>query len=200
MVRPHSLSDVLDHVVENTDGERVSLGDILTALDTGSYGPMLLFICVISMLPPMSVTPGLPVVTGTLILGLCVQLLIMRRQPWLPKRILRFSISREKLLAAIERARPWMRRLGRIVRPRLTIFLEPPMLNVIALICCVLALSIFPLAVLPGGENIPAAAVLFFGLALTAKDGVLALLGLTIAAASFGLLIYFWTDVMQGLV
>ncbi len=74
----------------------------------------------------------------------------------------------------------------------------PSFLNVIALICLGLGLMTFPLAVLPAGENIPAAAVLLFGFALTVADGLLDLFGLATAGATAGALIYFWPKTIDG--
>lgn len=71
----------------------------------------------------------------------------------------------------------------------------PPFLNVIALICLGPGVVAFPLAVLPAGENIPAAAVLLFGLPLTVDDGLLALFGLAVARATAWTLIYFWPKI-----
>jgi hypothetical protein len=197
--QPHSLDEVIDRVIEKTGGERVSLGEILESLGTSAYGPALLAVSVISMLPPISVTPGLPVVTGTLILLLSIQLLVHRPYPWLPKWVLRFSFSREKLTKVADRARPWAKRLNRLIGPRLQFLVGPPFLNVIAVICIVLAVMVFVLSPLPAGENIPAAAVLFFGLALTARDGLLALIGLAVTAGAVGALVYFWPTIVQGM-
>ncbi len=73
----------------------------------------------------------------------------------------------------------------------------PPFLNVIALICFGLGLVTFPLAVLPAGENVPAAAVLLFGLALTVDDGLLALFGLAMTGAAVVALVYFWPKIIE---
>jgi hypothetical protein len=195
---PHSLAQVLDQVVEKTDGERVSLKDILRALGTGSYGPALVVVAAISMLPPISVTPGLPAITATLFLLLSAQMLVHRPYPWLPRRLLQFSVSRDKLNGVVERARPWARRLGKVIGPRLTFLVGPPFLNLIAVVCLGLALLTFILSPLPGGENIPAAAVLLFGLALTARDGLLALVGLLVTGGCVWALVYFWPMIVQG--
>ena len=183
---PCNITRVLDSLVHQVDGDRVTLEDILRRLGTRSYGPGLFLISLISMLPPISITPGLPVITGSVTLVLAAQLLLLRPHPWLPRRLLRVSFAREKLERVVARARPWAKYIGVVVRPRLTLLVMPPFLNVIALICIGLGLMTFPLAVLPAGENIPAAAVLLFGLALTVGDGLLALFGLVAAGATAG--------------
>jgi hypothetical protein len=193
---PSSIAQVLDCLVDQVDGDRVMLEDILRRLGTRSNGPGLILISTISMLPPISITPGLPMITGSVTLVLAAQLLVLRPYPWLPRRLLRVSFARENLESVVVRAWPWVEYIGLLVRPRLTLLLMPPFLNVIALICLGLGLMTFPLAVLPAGENIPAAAVFLFGLALTVGDGLLALFGLAAAGATVGALIYFWPTIV----
>jgi len=108
---PMSMISLLDHVADQAGGDRVSLADILQTLGTRSYGPALLFVALVSMLPPISVTPGLPMITGSLIVILSLQLLFSRPNPWLPKRILHVSWTRENLGKTLQRARPWAMRL-----------------------------------------------------------------------------------------
>ncbi|HEY8505331.1 MAG TPA: exopolysaccharide biosynthesis protein [Gemmataceae bacterium] len=192
------MSHVLDLVVKGTEGEQVTLGEILRVLGVRSYGPAFMIVALISMIPPISITPGLPVLTGALFLLLAVQLLLHRPYPWLPGRLLRHSFPREKLLKAVERARPWAERIGKVIRPRLSFMLRPPFLNLIALVIIGLAGLTFLLSPLPGGENVAAAAVFLFGLALTAKDGLLAFFGLAVTGAAVWLLVYLWPTIVQG--
>jgi phosphatidate cytidylyltransferase len=101
-------------------------------------------------------------------------------------------------MAGVERARPWLRWLNRIVGPRWPFLLQPPFLNAVGFVCVLLALLVFALSPLPGGENIAAAAVLVFGLALTAEDGLLAFIGLLLAVGCIGLVAYFWADIVHA--
>jgi len=191
-----SISQVLDCMVDPSDGKRVTLGDILRRLGTRAYGPGLFLVSSISILPPISVTPGLPMITGLVTLLISAQLLVMRPYLWLPSRLLQVSFSRENLETIVAWAQPWAKRAGVLVRPRLTFLVMPPFLNVIALICLGLAMLTFPLAVLPAGENIPAVAVLLFGIALTARDGLLALIGLAATGTTVGAFICFWPQIV----
>jgi hypothetical protein len=135
-------------------------------------------------------------ITGLVTLLISAQLLVMRPYLWLPAKLLQVSFSRENLETIVAWAQPWAKRAGVLVRPRLTLLVMPPFLNVIALICLGLAMLTVPLAVLPAGENIPAVAVLLFGIALTARDGLLALIGLAATGTTVGALIYFWPKIV----
>jgi hypothetical protein len=196
--QPRSLGQLLDQVASKADGERVSLGEILNACGNRSYGPALLLIALIELLPVISAIPGLYVITGSLIIMLAAQLLLMRPYPWLPARLLRFSLSRERLQQSVDWARPWARRIDWLVRPRLTFLVRPPMLNVMAAICILLALLFFPLAIIPASEKALAVPIFFFALALTARDGLLALLGLAATGGCVGLLVYLWPSIAAG--
>ena len=46
------------------------------------------------------------IVTGTIIVVVAIQLLFGRNEPWIPRRALEFSFSRDTLLSAMERGRP----------------------------------------------------------------------------------------------
>ena len=94
---------------------------------------------------------------------------------------------------------PWAARIDRLVSPRLTIFLRSPFVQLIVLMCIVMALLFFPLAFIPSSEKVLSAPVLFFGLALTANDGLLALIGLVITAAIVILPFVYWNELMQAI-
>jgi hypothetical protein len=119
-------------------------------------------------------------------------MLLMRPHPWLPKRLLRYSFSRERLTKTVEKARPFARWTEKVVGPRLSFLTDPPFLNVVAGVCVLLALLFFPLNIIPFAVAAPSAAVLLFGLAITARDGLLVLVGLAATGLAVGLLIYLW--------
>lgn len=192
------MSGLLEQVVEETGGKSVSIEEILTALGTRSYGPVLLFASLIELLPIVGAIPGMYIVTGAIVILLAGQILVLRSHPWLPGRVRRFSFSREKLVHAVRWAGPWAKRIDRLVEPRLTVFVRPPFVQFIALICISMALLFFPLAIIPSSEKVLAAPVFFFGLALTTNDGLLALLGLTITGAMIMLAIIYWPELTHA--
>lgn len=60
--------------------------------------------------------------------------------------------------------------------------LAPPIAQVIALGAIIMALSMFPLALLPFAVAVPGTAVLLLGVSLVTQDGLIAILGLGVAA------------------
>jgi hypothetical protein len=70
---------------------------------------------------------------------------------------------------------------------------------VVALIVILLAILFFPLAFIPSSEKVLAVPIFFFGLALTARDGLLALIGLGFTLGILSLPFVYWDELTQAL-
>lgn len=194
-----SMTSLLDQLAQSVDGERVSVERILDTFGTRAYGPILACSALLEMLPIIGAIPGLFILTGSVIILTAGQLLMFRSHPWLPKRIQRYSFSSAKLTRALMRARRWTMRIDRVARPRLTTFVNPPFVQVIAIVCVTMALLFFPFAFIPSSERLLAIPVFFFGVALTVGDGLLALIGLSLAVGLVALFIVYWPQVLRAL-
>ncbi len=175
-----SLLEALRHAGEAPD--TVSISDIQAQLGRRSFGPLL----VAAGLPPMTplgTIPGLPTTMAVVILLTAGQMLVGMRSIWLPKVILRQSINRESMDRIIELALPAARFVDRLLRPRLSFLTQDPYVYVVAGACCLLALTMPPLELIPMTGGIPAFPVVAFGLALIAQDGALVIVG----AAAIGI-------------
>lgn len=189
--QPKRLSEVLTAIVAATEGERVSLGEILDALDNRSYGPLLLLPAVI-VVSPLGAIPGMPLVTGAIVFLFAGQMLIFVSHPWLPKMLRRFAFPREKLTYAVEHLNPWIQWTERAIHHRLDVFATWPGSYLIAPICLTLSVLFGLFGVIPFAVAIPGGAVLLFALGLTARDGVLVLLGYALTAAAGWMAWYLW--------
>jgi hypothetical protein len=187
-----TMTEVLDEMVEKTDGDTVTLGEILDTVGHRSYGPLFLIISIITLLPFVGGIPGMSIFTATIILLLAGQLLFLRTHPWLPGKLLAISCSRNKLVKGVEKARPWTQRISKVVGRRWPVFTEPPFINIVALVLIFLGLSFYPLELIPFGVTLPALAVFLFGLALTTHDGLLIVFGLLLTAASIWFMMSIW--------
>jgi len=193
---PQKLSDLLQELLDNTedsadgDGD-VTVGDVLDAVRHRSFGPLLLIIAIIAV-SPVGAIPGMSIVTGSLIVLIAGQALVGRDHAWLPKRATSFSLSRDKLERGVNRVLPWIKRSEVVVTPRLTFLTEPPFVQMVAAICIVLAATFYPLAMLPFAVAAPGTAIVFLSLGLTARDGVLILLGFAGACVAGYLLWAYW--------
>lgn len=187
---PETLGDVIDSIEHSTgEQERVSIGDIFDAFEGRLFGPMLV-VPALALLTPLGGIPGAPIVIAVVLLLIAGQRVAGKTQPWIPRRILEREVERRTLVGAFERVRPWARRIDRLIRPRMHALVRPPMPQITAGIVVLLALAIPVIGLIPFAVAAPGAAILLLGLALTGRDGLLALLGDLVAIASLGMLVY----------
>lgn len=181
-----SLSQILSNLVDDTKGEKVTLGELFDTLDQRSYGPLLLLPALIAVAPTGAI-PGMSIVTGSIIALFAVQLLIGRSHPWLPEMLESFEFSRKTLSRSVDKSMPWVKAVESHLRRRFTLLAEPPANRIVALLCLLLALTMFPLALLPFAVAVPGTAIMFFALGLTTRDGLLILAGFVFSAAAIAL-------------
>ncbi len=178
------LADVIDDIERQTrDLERVSVRNVLDAFQGRLFGPLLIIPALV-LVTPLGGIPGMPILVSLLLLLIAGQRVAGKRRPWIPDRLGSRNISRDRLEGGLSRARPWAARLDRVIGPRLRVLVDGPMPHVIAVLVVLLAASMPVIGLVPFAVAAPGAAVLLLGLALTAKDGLLALLGYLIAAGS----------------
>lgn len=189
MAQQHALGDVLDTLVERTDGE-VTLEEVVKAVGSRGFGPMVAVVGFIAVSPTGAI-PGVPSVCGVLILLISIQIFLPRKYPWMPGPMRRISIPHDKLKGAIEKAEPVTRRIDTWFGRRLTMLSGKAMEPLVAGVCSLMALTMPPLELLPFAAAAPGAAVVVLGVALTARDGVMTLVGLILCALSLGLLGWF---------
>lgn len=186
-----SLEQLLDCIGKaNTSRGQVSLGAIMEAVGSRSFGPVLLVAGLIILAPFIGGIPGVPTTMATLVLLSAGQLLFRREQFWLPRWLLKRSVARDKLCRGLK----WLRRpaqfLDRLTRPRLSVFTQGAGIYVIAIACIAIAAVTPVMEFVPFSANGAGAALTAFGLALLARDGFLALLALLVTASMFGIVVY----------
>lgn len=190
---PTCLEEVIDRVAGAAEERAtVNLGELLEAVGRRSFGPLLLLAGVIAV-SPLSGIPGIPTTLGCIVILIAVQLLMKRDHFWLPRWALRRSLRRENLDKAVRFMRRPARRVDRVLRERLTVLTQGPATHGIAVLCGLIALTMPPLEIVPFAASTAGAALSGFGLALIARDGLMAIgallftaLAATLAAMSLG--------------
>ncbi len=170
---------------ERAEGPRtVRLGALLDEVAGRAFGPLLLVPALLAILPVIGAIPGMSVLTAGLLALIAGQALLGRRQPWMPARLRRLPVRRRPLAEGVTRAEPWLRRIDRVLRPRLTWMTRGP--GLLAAMLCVLAMAglMVPLAVVPFGVMAPGTAVFLVALGVTAEDGAWTLAGCLAALAA----------------
>lgn len=193
MSNPESqqLSGLVDKLVEQTDGDKVTIGELIESIDSRSFGPLLLLGGLLAA-SPLGMVPGMSIFTGSIIVIVAGQLLFGRSTPWLPKKLLELKFDRQRLANTRKKLRPWLRWAERPIQARLVAIVQPPFEQVVAAICILLAATFFPLSVVPFAVFLPAAAICFFALGLSARDGLLTLFAFILTGGTLWAAIVYW--------
>lgn len=186
----YSLAGLFDEVLANAEGEEVSFGEAVATFRQQAYGPFLLVPSVIALAPIIGAIPGISILTATLILLIAVQMLVRRSHPWLPASLRNFSLTREQLETALNTMRPYLDAMDRWTRPRLLFLSEYPFYLLIPIVCILLALLMYPLALVPWGVTLPALALTILSVGLTVRDGYVLAAGYAVTGIS--ILSAFW--------
>ena len=178
---------LLDGFANGDPDDVLRLGDLLKDFGPAAFG-MLLFL---GVLPAFIPVPGVGgAVGGPLVILVGVQLLLGMRKLWLPGFLARRGPHRSAMMRFRQRMAPWLRRLEKLVRPRMTAFLD----NRIALSFTGLLLVLLGVLLalpIPFTNYVFAFLLLLFAFALLERDGALLLVAWIaggIAVVVFGFL------------
>ncbi|MCG7598761.1 exopolysaccharide biosynthesis protein [Halomonas sp. McH1-25] len=186
-----TLEQLLDRLEASTrEARQVSLEMIVEAVGSRSFGPLLLVAGLITLAPLIGDIPGVPTIMGILVLLVSGQLLVGRRHFWLPKWLLGRSVESGKFTRGIYWVRRPARVIDKLLKPRLVMLVHGAGLYAVAATCCLIALAMPLMEVVPFSANGAGAALTLFGLALIARDGLLVLIGFVLMLGTAGLIIY----------
>ena len=171
----NNLESLMTNLCESTQGEMVTIRDLLDAVGRRSYGPILLLLGFISV-SPLTLIPGATWLVALVTLLISLQIVVGKKFPWVPRRFLDFQFKRKHLVDGVSAGRKYAQMIDQYLKPRLTILTAPLFAQLIALICVAASLITIPLGLFPFGPVLPGLTILLFGLGLTARDGVFLLL------------------------
>ena len=177
------LSTLLQSLADRDTAE-VSIGELMELFGGRAMGALLLVFGLVCTLP---LPPGGTTIFGAPLLLLAPQLVAGSRAPWLPAGLRARTLATADLRRGLPRFLKWLVRIEAVSRPRLIFLFGPVGDRLIGLVCTVLALVL--ILPIPLGNILPAASVSVLSLALVQRDGVLALAGYALAAASAGVLV-----------
>ncbi|MCI2243710.1 exopolysaccharide biosynthesis protein [Xanthomonas sp. PPL568] len=180
------IRTLLDTFVLGDPDEHLRLRLILADLQQSAFGVFLF----VAILPAFLPVPGLAGgISGPLVTLIGVQMLIGLRKPWLPRFIGERGPRRRTMQRFVSRIAPWLRRLDRLLKPRLPALVDTlPARAFSGLLLIVLGILLsLPI---PFTNYAFGAMLLLFALALLERDGGLMLLswlGSIAVALSLGL-------------
>lgn len=180
-----SLSSLLLAFATNFSGERVRVRDITESLGQRSFGFILLIFALPNSLPIIGI-PGVSTITGLPMLFVAVQMALGHNRVYLPRWIADSSLATADFQKLIYKVVPWLRRIEKLMRPRITLLTQASAERWLGAFCVLLAfLLVLPI---PLGNLLPALGILFIALGLIERDGVCVLLGIAIGIAAWMLL------------
>lgn len=180
-----SLSSLLLAFAANFTAERVRVRDIIESLGQRSFGFILLIFALPNSLPILGI-PGVSTITGMPMLFVAVQMALGHKRVYLPRWIAESSIATADFQKLINKVAPWLRRVEKLMRPRLTVLTLGSAERWLGAFCVLLAfLLVLPI---PLGNLLPALGILFIALGLIENDGVCVLMGLAIGVVAWGFL------------
>lgn len=177
--RPKGLSEALLSLTEDPGGsDSVSLAEIVTRLGDQARGVLMVLFAIPNCVPSV---PGTSAVTGLPLVFLTLQM-ALNLNPWLPGFIGRRTIARSRLRDVFDRAMPWLRRVEKLVHPRLSVLTSETAERLVGLVGILLALTI--MLPIPLGNMLPALALIAFSLGFIGRDGAWVLIGIFLSGMS----------------
>lgn len=183
------LFDCIGDAAAQTPDEKVSIDSIMDLIGRRSFGTLLLVAGLVILAPVIGDIPGVPSIMGMFVFLIAIQLLIGQEHFWLPNWLLERAISSEKLAKAVSWLQKPARFIDKLIRPRMMIFVNGTAKYMIAVVCILIALMLPFMEVVPFSANAGGLALVAFGLALIAKDGLLSLFSFILTGLTAWLII-----------
>jgi hypothetical protein len=195
MARDDQTSIVLKTLVETSDTPRISVRDIVAALGERAYALLLVVLGLPNCLP---MPPPIPLVCGILVLIIAIQMLLGFSAPWLPKRIMDWSITRDSASRLTARALPWVSYMERFAKPRFALLQTREGFRLVGALVLVTSLAL--LCAAPFIGQLPlGVAICLIGLGLVERDGLIIAIGAFFSAIGVVFSMAFVWAIVTGL-
>ncbi len=174
-------STLLQELIDSATDEHFTLEWLMGSLPKNSFGVIMLFLSLISLLPVISV------VSRILLLILAMQIILGYNSPILPKHLTRRLLPSRYLAHLDRHAIPALKHLEKGVRPRLTVFLLKARRLTAGIAIILISISLaapVPLANVP-----PAMIGILMSLSYIEHDGLLLLITLLLSFTLLALLL-----------
>ncbi|MDP8917511.1 MAG: exopolysaccharide biosynthesis protein [Pseudomonadota bacterium] len=167
-----SASAVLRAVIDEAKAETISIREIIEAFGERAFGFVLILFSLPNCVPNV---PGIAGLVGTPVLIFGIQMMLGHTRPWLPKFILRQTVSVAKFKRLIDIAEPRLKKLESYCKPRLLPLFGPIGDRVVGFFAFLVALSV--LIPFPGTNFPPSIALVIASIAIMEEDGYLLIVG-----------------------
>lgn len=188
------LSALLAGLAQGNHEDRITIGDLLVAMQRRALGAMIFIFAVPVALP---LPPGVSTIFGAPLLFLTAQLMLGMK-PWLPKLITNRSLTRREFGRIVAAATPWLHRAEGVMKPRMTFVGQRPFVYLLGAMCLILSIILF--LPIPLGNMLPAFSVSVISLGLLARDGLWMTIGLFLGVVAIAVVwAVFWAILFGAL-
>jgi len=188
------LSALLAGLTQGNHEDRITIGDLLAAMQRRALGAMIFIFAVPVALP---LPPGVSTIFGAPLLFLTAQLML-GMEPWLPKLITNRSLTRREFGRIVSAAMPWLHRAESVMKPRMTFVGQRPFVYLLGAMCLILSIILF--LPIPLGNMLPAFSVSVISLGLLARDGLWMTIGFLLGVVAIAVVwAVFWAIIFGAL-
>jgi hypothetical protein len=178
-----ALGSLVGKVEQRVDtGESASVGMIREVAGQRAAGPMLLFPALV-LVSPLSIIPGVPTLVGISTVLIAGQIALGRRHLWLPKWLSDRRLPSKHAERLVKFLKPVSEKADALAKPRWQGLVDGPLRRLGAGICLVVGLLMPFMEVIPFTSTWAGVTVATYGLAITARDGLLAVVWIALVAA-----------------
>lgn len=171
------LESIIDEAIARSEDGEVSLRALLKAWNDRSYGPLFIVLGFVGG-TPLAVIPGAAALVGVFIAILALQMILGLNHPWLPEIALKQSISEEKLRGVRKKLDRPLSMIDHLIKERWIWAVGDAMRRAAAIFVFALGVLMIPFDAVPFAVAAPAWTVVLFGVAVTARDGLVMMLAL----------------------
>ncbi|MBN8941793.1 MAG: exopolysaccharide biosynthesis protein [Rhizobiales bacterium] len=166
-------SEVFRGLTRLGEGDSIPLGTVTQALGDRAFGLLVLIFALPNIIPMI---PGVSTISGVVIAIVGLQMLIGRRDPWLPAFVATRSLPRAETASMIERTIPWIEKLEAVAKPR-AVFMTRGLMRMMIGAMFVLLGVVLALPLSWIGNFPPGVALLVMSVGFLEEDGLLVGLG-----------------------
>lgn len=183
-VRSMALYELLGKMQPRARQDTFEFAEFWDVMEKRGFGPMLALPSFIAC-TPIGAIPGIPSLAGGTILLIALQILLGRRHPWLPQKVMQLNCDADQLRFIVDKVKPYAVRVDRFLVPRCFFMRQPVFRSFIALCCAGCGLVMIPLELIPFMGLIPAFAVFIMAIGMATDDGAVALFGVSLSLFGF---------------
>lgn len=171
VITTHKIEDL----VAKTDIDRVSVTDLVSAMEGAGFGLALMifaFGIIIPLPPPFPSIIALPLVVFSL------QMILAMKAPKLPARFSKLTVKRSVLAMLVSKSSPYISKVESLLKQRLLFMTSPFFERIIGFFSFLF--SSFIVIPMPLSNFIPGLGILIISFGLISRDGLVVILGIIV--------------------